>query len=96
MYAGTTMFTMPPGSRPEMEQLADQMLPMMKQMPGFVSISFVVNEETNEYGGIALWETKEDAETATSQTAPKMDEAVGNVAIGPIRRAIYEVYEPQI
>lgn len=93
MYVGTTMFTMPPGKRPEMEQLADRMLPMMKQMSGYVSIMFVVDEETNEYGGIALWETKEDAETASSQTTPKMDEAVGGIAIGPIRRSIYEVYD---
>lgn len=95
MYVGKTMFTMPPGKRPEMEQLADRMLPMMKQMPGYVSIMFVVNEETNEYGGIALWETKENAEAAMSRTAPKMDEAVGGLAIGPIRRDVYEVYETQ-
>ena len=95
MYVGKTMFTMPPGKRTEMEQLAERMLPMMKQMPGYVSITFLVNEETNEYGGIALWETKENAKSAMKQTAPRMDEALAGLTIGPIRRDVYEVYEPQ-
>ena len=96
MYAGMTMFNMPPGMRPEMEQLADKMLPMMEQMPGFVSVSFVVNEKTNEYGGIALWETKENAEVGMRMTGPKLNEALAGKAIGPIRQTVYEVYESQV
>ena len=95
MYAAKTMFTMPPGVRPQMEGLADKMLPMMKQLPGFVSVTFVMNEETNEYGGIAMWETREHAETAMQQTGAKLDEALAGSVIGPLRRSVYEVYEPK-
>jgi len=77
-----------------MEQLADRMLPMMRGMPGFVGITFLVNEETNEYGGIALWGTKENAEAAMEQTGAKLDEALTGSVIGEIRRSLYEVYEP--
>jgi heme-degrading monooxygenase HmoA len=95
MYAGMTMFTMPPGVREKMENLADQMLVGMKQMKGFVSITFLLDEETNEYGGIALWETKEDAEAAMAQTGAKLEEVLAGSVIGPLRRNLYEVYESQ-
>ena len=96
MYVATTTFTMPPGSRPEMEALADRMLVGMRQMPGFVSISFVIDEEANEYGGFALWETKENAKAAMEQTGSQLDEALAGKVIGPLRRTLYEVYEPQV
>ncbi len=95
MYASMTMFTMPPRMREKMEQLADQMLAAMKQMPGFVSITFVMNEEVNEYGGFALWKTRRDAEAAMSQTGPKLEEALADTVIGPLRRKLFEVYESQ-
>ena len=95
MYVATTMFTVPPGMREKMEQLADRMLVGMKQMKGFVSITFVMDEETNEYGGFALWESKEDAEAAMSQTGSKLDEALAGIVIGPLRRKLFEVYESQ-
>lgn len=95
MYASTTMFNMPPGARPKMEELADKMAVGMGQMPGFVSITFVMDEESNEYGGFALWTTKEDAEAAMEQTGAKLDEALAGKTIGPMRRALYEVYEPK-
>ena len=71
------------------------MLPMMKQMPGFVSVTFVIDEEANEYGGIAFWETKENAQAAMEQTGAKLDEALAGSVIGPLRRTVYEVYEPK-
>ena len=96
MYASTTMFNMPPGARPKMEELSDKMVVGMRQMPGFVSMTFVMDEENNEYGGLALWETKEDAEAAMKQTGAKLDEALAGKVIGPLRRGLYEVYEPQV
>ena len=95
MYASTTMFSMPPGARPKMEELADKMLVGMRQMPGFVSITFVMDGENNEYGGFALWKTKEDAEAAMKQTGEKLDEALAGKTIGPLRRSMYEVYKPK-
>ena len=96
MYAATTMFNMPPGARPKMEELADKMVVGMRQMPGFVSITFVIDEEANEYGGMALWETKENAEAAMEKTGAQLDEALAGKTIGPLRRTLYEVYEPSV
>jgi heme-degrading monooxygenase HmoA len=96
MHATMTMFTMPPGMREKMEQLADKMIIGMRQMPGFVSITFLRNEEINEYGGLALWESKENAEEAMSQTGQQLDEALSGKAIGPLRRSMFEVYESSV
>ena len=95
MYVATTMFTTPPGMREKMEQLADRMLAGMKQMKGFVSITFVMDEEDNEYGGFAMWESKEDAKAAMVQTGSQLDEALAGIVIGPLRRKLFEVYESQ-
>lgn len=95
MYVAQTMFTVPPGMREKMEQLGDRMLVGMRQMKGFVSVTFVMDEEANEYGGFALYESKEDAEAAMSQTGPKLDEALAGIVIGPLRRKLFEVYESQ-
>ena len=94
MYASTTTFTMPPGARPKMEELADKMVVAMRQMPGFVSITFIMGDAANEYGGFALWETKENAVAAMEQTGTKLDEALAGKVIGPLKRGLYEVYEP--
>jgi len=95
MYASTTMFTMPRGMRKQMEELADRMLAAMESMQGFVSITFIMNEETNEYGGFALWKTKSDAEAAMEQTGAKLEEALAGKTVGPLRRSLFEVYEPK-
>jgi cytochrome P450 len=95
LYASMTMFTVPPGMREKMEQLADRMLLGMKQMKGFVSITFVMDDEASEYGGFALWQSKEDAETAMSRTGPQLDEALAGIVIGPLHRKLFEVYEPK-
>lgn len=94
MYASTTMFSMPSGMRKKMEQLADQMLTGMRQMPGFVSITFVMDEEANEYGGIAIWKTKEDAKAALERTGSELKKALADTVIGPLRRKLFDVYEP--
>jgi quinol monooxygenase YgiN len=96
MYASTTMFTVSPGMRERMEQLADRMLVGMRQMNGFVSITFVMDDEANEYGGFALWESKDDAEAAMIQTGSKLDEALAGIVIGPLRRKLFEIYESKV
>lgn len=94
MYAAMTKFAVPPGMRPKMEQLADQMKLGMSQMKGFVSVTFFVNEAINVYGSFAMWETREDGMAAREITDPKLNEALEGILIGEIGRELFEVYEP--
>ena len=91
-----TLFTMPPGARSQMQDLAGKMLLGMRQMPGFVSLICLLDDEGNEYGGVALWETRENAQAAMKQTGAKLDEVLAGKVIGPLRRKLFEVYEPDV
>jgi len=94
MYAAMTKFAVPPGMRPKMEKLADQMKLGMSQMEGFVSVTFFVNEAISVYGGFGIWETREDAMAARELTETKLKEALEGILIGDIGRELFEVYEP--
>ena len=95
MYASLTTIKMSPGKRAEAEKVADQMLPIVKGMKGFKSVVYFGDDENNEYGGLYVWETKEDLEAAYSVTGPKLQEMLGPYAIEPPVRRVYEVYEPK-
>ncbi len=57
MYASMTLFSVQPGLRERMEKLGDKMVVSMGQMKGFKSLTCLMDLDTNEYGGIALWKT---------------------------------------
>ncbi len=95
MYASMTLFTVKPGMRERMEKLGDQILVAMGQMKGFKGLTCLMDPDTNEYGGIALWDTKEDALASMNLTGPKLEEALSDVLIGSLNRRVFEVYEPK-
>jgi len=95
MYASMTLFTVQPGMWERMEKLGDKMVVSMGQMKGFKGLTCLMDTDTNEYGGIALWETKEDALTSMDMTGPKLEEALSDVLTGPLNRRVFEVYEPK-
>lgn len=95
MYASMTLFTAKPGMRERMERLADEMLAGMRQMRGFKNMTFVMDSDRDEYGGIALWESKEAAQEAMSKTGPKLEETLSDVLVGSLNRWLFEVYEPK-
>ena len=46
-----------PGQRPFAEGIADHGVHGMAQMPGFVSVTFFLDEAANEYGAYSVWES---------------------------------------
>ncbi|MFQ5861443.1 MAG: hypothetical protein ACE5IG_07855, partial [Dehalococcoidia bacterium] len=42
----------------------------LQTLKGFKGVTFLADETVGEYGGLSLWETKEDAEAATSALRP--------------------------
>ena len=96
MYASLTTFKTAPGKRAECEGLADKLFPIMKGMKGFKGVVYLGDSDNNEYGSLYTWETKEDLEAAYSSIQPKLQEALGPLAIEPPIRKIYEVYEPKV
>ena len=95
MYASLTLIKVSPGKRAEMEGVADQIYPMVKGMKGFKSVVYLGDDDNNEYGGLYLWETKEDLEAAYRVTGPKLQEMLGPLAVEPPVRKVFAVYEPK-
>ena len=95
MYATITLFTTGPGMREPMEKLGDQMFNVLSGLKGFKKLMLIVDQEVDEYGGITLWESKEDAESGIETTGPKLQQALIDIAKGPPTRRIYEVIEPK-
>ena len=95
MYASLFTIKTAPGNRAEAEGLADEMYPILKGMKGFKSVVYFGDPDNDEYYSLYTWETKEDLEAAYNLIQPKLQEALGSLAIEPPVRKIYEVYEPK-
>ncbi len=93
MYAVLTMFTLGPGTREIAEKSGEQFGGMLPAMKGFKGMTMVGDDDTGEYGGMTLWETKEDAEAALATQAP-MREALGALLKAPPTAKVYQVWEP--
>ena len=96
MYARFVMFTLGPGKRPFAEKMADQFNAAMKNLNGFKSATFLVDESTGEYGMLSLWETKADAESAANALAAGFQQALQGHVQGPPTQRTLEVYEPEL
>ena len=46
-------------SRTEYEAVCDELAETFAALPGLVSKHWIVNDETNTYGGIYIWESKD-------------------------------------
>ena len=95
MYARYFIFKGKPGTRSEVEALADQVFRHMKTLQGFVSVHFLISEDETEYGSFSLWESKDDAESAGELVPSKAKEALGKLAAEPPLQQIFEVYKPK-
>ncbi len=95
MYAQLVMFTLGTGMRATAEKLADQFAPVLRTLKGFKSITFLGDETAGEYASLTIWESKEDAEAAAAATRLQLELALSDIAMGPLTRRLFEVYEPK-
>jgi len=95
MYATMTTFAVKPEMREIAEKLADELIPGIRSLKGFKSITFFVDSKVDEYGGFALWESKEDAVAALAATGPRLIESLSGIAKEPPIRRMFRVYGPK-
>ena len=50
-------------SREQYESVCDELAPTFAAVPGLISKTWLANEQTNTYGGVYLWESREAMET---------------------------------
>ena len=58
-------------------------------------MTFFTDEQEGVYGSLTLWESREDAETATAVAGPALREELAEVALrGQPQIRTVEIYEP--
>ena len=79
MYARTISAALTPGMADEAARVFnEQVLPIIKAQPGFVSSSLMVNVEKNTAMTVTVWES-EEALTSTGQGSAYLTQAIGHL-----------------
>jgi hypothetical protein len=94
MHAVLTLFTLGPGMQEIADKTGEQFGPVLAGLKGFQSVTMFGDYDTGEYGGLSVWDTKENAEAAMAAVGPKMQEALGDMLKGPPTEQVFEVFEP--
>ena len=94
-YATLGLLKLTPGMRALAEGVADQGVASIEQLPGFVSVTFFLDEARNEYGAFTIWESREAADNANAALTPPFEQAFGEHLQGRIETVVYEIYEPK-
>jgi len=94
MYAVLVLFTLGPGTREIADKSGEGFGGMLQIMKGFKGMTMIGDYDTGEYGGMTLWETKEDAEAALAATQAPMRESLGALLKAPPMAKVYQVWEP--
>ena len=94
MYARVLVIKAAPSKRAEVEALADQAFAIMKSLPGFVSVHFVISADEDKYGSFSLWESEEAALAAGESIKSQIAGAMEDVVSAPPTLEVFEVYKP--
>jgi len=79
MYARIAQLTAKSGQVSNLDQaVRDRLLPMLKQQPGFIdALGLHSDTESNQFVGITIWKSKEDAEKSlASQPGQQFRESI--------------------
>jgi heme-degrading monooxygenase HmoA len=94
MFACLTTFRLAPGQRAIQEERARRFVATYRAMPGFRSVTYLIDESTHEYGAFSVWESRADAEAAGAAARARMAEnPAEHIRATPTTR-IFEIYEP--
>ena len=95
MYVRLVLFTLGPGERSTAEKIADEIVPAIRAQKGCNTCKFFTDDEVGEYGIVVLWDSKEDADAASSVISPRLKPALADIVKEPPSIRLYEVYEPK-
>ena len=93
MYIRLVTFKAAPGKKSEVTSIADKFIPLIKAKLGNKGCQFLMGEETDEYGMVIFWDTKENAEAAKAAIGPELIPMLHAMATEPLNIKLYEAYE---
>jgi quinol monooxygenase YgiN len=88
-------FNLTPGASTAAKSITDRVIPVIRAQPGCVGGEFFADNDAGEYGIVAVWESKQAADTAAAVVSPILSAALAEAHATGERRRLFEVYEPQ-
>lgn len=95
MFARLVTFTLEPDNGTETVRLADEQAPIIRRLPGFVSLTFFHDDVGSRYGSFSVWQTRKDAEAVSGIAALQVKETFKKSMKGRPTVVIYETYDPK-
>jgi heme-degrading monooxygenase HmoA len=95
MYARVFSFQSVPEKRKAIEAMANDLYAFTKSLDGFVSATYMVSDDEQEYSSVTLWESKEAAVEAGESMRKKSASVLEAVVTAPPKLVINEVYDPK-
>ena len=88
-------FHLGPGKRSEAESIADEVVPMIRKLPGCGRCEFFADYETGDYGLVVFWESKQAAGAAASVMGPIVARAMAEAGSTSDTKRLFDIYEPK-
>ncbi len=95
MFARLVTFALQPGNGAETVRLADEQAPIIRGLPGFVSLAFFHDDVGSRYGSFSVWQSRKDAEAVSGIAALQIKETFKKSMNGRPTVVIYEIYDPK-
>jgi hypothetical protein len=96
MYLRLVQFKLGQGKRSAAESVADKVIPPIRLQPGCERTEFFIDENSDTYGFIVLWASKQAADTSYPIIYPILTSAVDAAGgRGTLNIRTLEVYEPK-
>lgn len=96
MYARMITLDFGSGNEAVAGKIAEKMMPAYQSLDGFVSATFLGNDDTGEYVSITFWSSEEAGEAAAAALAGPAQAALADVVKAPPVMRQYVVYEPEV
>ena len=95
MYATWVMLNMGPGMREKVEKMVTQFAALHEAQKGFISQTFLGDEEAGKYACLAVWESKKAVDDEMAAITPQLQKAITGIVKEEPTIQIFEVYEPK-
>jgi len=91
MYARLVRFSLGPGNEAQVQELAEELGPLISVQPGCQAVTVFGDHGEGDYGVYVLWDTQEHADTAAGIVRPRLNEHLAGNATAPPETRLFEV-----
>jgi hypothetical protein len=93
VYARLVSFALQAGKESVAAELARDLIPAISRQPGCRAATCFGDSESGRYYIYVLWATREEADSAASVMAPRLERHLAGNSVAPPERHLYPVIE---